>query len=99
MAPVGDAAARPAGAVSALWGPIEIALPVGSDEARAAVGQRLRTQIAGVERDLGRLEERLRSAAFLDRAPREVVAADRARARDLTARRDLLVGYLEGLRA
>ena len=99
VAPVGDAAARPAGAVSALWGPIEIALPVGSDEARAAVGQRLRTQIAGVERDLGRLEERLRSAAFLDRAPREVVAADRARARDLTARRDLLVGYLEGLRA
>jgi len=94
---LGDAAARPAGAVSAAWGQIEIALPVGSAEARAAVEQRLRKQMIGVGRDLGRLEERLRSAAFLDKAPAEVVDADRARAHDLATRRDLLARYLEGL--
>jgi valyl-tRNA synthetase len=97
VAPVGDAAARPAGSVSAAWGPIEIALPLGSDNARAALEQRLRKQISGVERDLGRLEERLRSPAFLGGAPGDVIDADRARARDLAARRELLAGYLAGL--
>jgi len=99
VTPLGDAAARPAGAVSAAWGPIEIVLPVGSPEARAAVGQRLRKQLASVERDLERLEARLSSAAFLDKAPAEVVDAGRTRVGDLTARRHLLARYLESLGA
>jgi len=91
--------ARPAGAVSALWGEVEIALRVESAQARTAARQRLQKQIREVERDLARLGERLRSASFLDRAPAEVVAADRARAHDLEARRERLARYLADLGA
>jgi len=91
-------AARPAG-VSMLWGAAEVVIPVESEDARAAAGQRLRKQRADVERDLRGLRARLQSAAFLERAPVEVVDADRARERDLAARRDTLARYLEGLEA
>ncbi|HXX39665.1 MAG TPA: valine--tRNA ligase [bacterium] len=94
-----ETGARPAGAVSALWGEVEIALRVESAQARTAARQRLQKQIREVERDLARLGERLRSASFLDRAPAEVVAADRARAHDLEARRERLARYLADLGA
>jgi len=99
LARAGAAGARPAGAVSALWGDIEIAVPVESEEARAAASQRLRKQMGGIERDLERLGERLRSPAFLEKAPVEVVAADRTRERELASRRDTLARYLAGLGA
>jgi valyl-tRNA synthetase len=90
---------RPAGAVSALWGSIEIAIPVESPAARTAVRERLRKQAETLQRDLDRLSERLRSSAFLQKAPTEVVEADQARERELSARRAALGRYLAGLEA
>jgi valyl-tRNA synthetase len=90
---------RSAGAVSMLWGEIEIVLPVESAEARAAVGDRLRKQLATLDRDLGRLGERLRSRAFMEKAPAEIVEADRTREKDLVERRKTLKRYLAGLGA
>ncbi len=95
----GDRAARPPAAVSLLWGEIEIVLPVESAEARRAVRERVRRQLAALDRDLGRLGERLRNGAFLERAPAEVVEADRARERELAERRRTLERYLVGLDA
>ncbi len=97
VAAAGEDAARPAGAVSMVWGEIEIAVPVGSDAARAAAGRRLAKQMEEVERDLARLEQRLRSPSFLEKAPAEIVAADRERARDLAGRRERLARYRAGL--
>ncbi len=88
---------RPAGAVSMMWGSTEIVLPVESPAVRAAVRERVRKQLATLDRDLSRLTERLRSPAFLDKAPAEVVQADRTRERDLMARREILERYLAGL--
>ncbi len=88
---------RPEGAVSTAWGSIEIAIPVESLEARTAVGERLRKQMGTLERDLGRLSERLRSPAFLQKAPAEVVEADQTRERELAARHRTLGRYLAGL--
>ncbi len=87
----------PSGVVSMLWGTTEIVLPIESPEARAAAGGRIKKQLATVDRDLSRLSERLRSPAFLDRAPAEVVEADRLRERELAARRDTLARYLADL--
>ncbi len=83
--------------ISMAWGTTEIVLPIESPEARRAVRDRLTKQLGTLDRDLGRLRERLRSAAFLDRAPADVVEADRARERELGARRETLAHYLVGL--
>lgn len=90
---------RPDGAVSALWESIEIVIPVESPDARTAVKERLRKQVDALGRDLDRLGERLRSPAFLERAPVEIVEADRTRERELAARREMLGRYLAGLGA
>jgi valyl-tRNA synthetase len=58
---------------------------------------RLQKQLAGVSRDLGSLEDRLRSVEFTGKAPAEVVAADRQRRDELSARRATLERYLGGL--
>ena len=90
---------RPKGAVSALWGSIEIAIPVESPDARVAVRERLRKQRESLERDLERLSVRLRSPDFLAKAPAHVVEADRTRERELAARHETLGRYLAGLGA
>ena len=90
---------RPGGAVSALWGAIEIAIPVESPDARTALRERLRKQVDALGRDLDRLGARLHSPAFLEKAPVEIVEADRARERELGARREMLGRYLAGLGA
>ena len=90
---------RPGGAVSALWGSIEIAIPVESPDARTALKERLRKQVDALGRDLDRLGARLRSPAFLEKAPVEIVEADRTRERELGARREMLGRYLAGLGA
>ena len=90
-----DAAGRRG--ISMAWGTTEIVLPIESPEARTAVRDRVKKQLTALDRDLSRLSERLRSPAFLDKAPAEVVEADRARERELAARRDTLTRYLAGL--
>jgi valyl-tRNA synthetase len=51
---------------------------------------KLRTELAQLEKQLGALESRLANEGFLARAPQEVVAAERQKALDWTARRDQL---------
>jgi valyl-tRNA synthetase len=60
---------------------------------------RLEKQLATVARDLAGLDTRLKDTAFLDRAPAEVVAADRIRRDELSAKRTALERYLVGLGA
>ncbi len=90
---------RPAGTILVPWGPLEIAIHVDSAGARRTIAERLRKELAAVERDLGRLAARLESREFLDRAPAEVVQADRARTADLAARREVLRRQLSELDA
>jgi valyl-tRNA synthetase len=92
-------APRPTGGFSALSGPVEVTLRVESEEAAAAMRTRLEKQLATVTRDLAGLETRLKDTAFLERAPAEVVAADRSRRDELSARREALERYLVGLGA
>jgi valyl-tRNA synthetase len=99
VAPPHDADGVATGAVSMIWGPAEIVLPVESEAARHAVRERLRKQLGSLEHDIARLGERLSSPAFLDNAPAGVVEADRAREQEFAARRKILQRYLADLGA
>jgi valyl-tRNA synthetase len=92
-----DEAGRARGGFSSLSGGVEVALAVASGDAAHAMRARLQKQVTTVTRDLAALEDRLHSAAFLERAPTEVVAADRLRRDELSARRATLERYLAGL--
>jgi len=80
--------------VSALSGTVEIVLP---GRVAAPIRERLRKQLATVERELTTLDDRLRSRTFLERAPAPVVEAERARQHQLSARRATLERYLADL--
>jgi len=87
----------PRGGLSALSGDTEVCLDLESGEAAQAMRARLHKQLAGVTRDLTSLDDRLGSAAFVGKAPAEVVEADRARRRELAARRETIARYLARL--
>jgi valyl-tRNA synthetase len=92
-----DGASRPRGGFSSLSGTVEIRLGVESGEAAEPMRMRLRKQLAAVARDLAGLDGRLQSTTFLERAPAEVVAADRLRRDELEEKRAMLERYLHGL--
>jgi len=96
---LGGEGPRPAAAISTLSGSIEVLIPVESPEARRTVAERLRKQLTTLDRDLRLLGDRLRSPAFLDKAPAEVVEADQAREQALASRRATLERYLTTLGA
>jgi valyl-tRNA synthetase len=58
---------------------------------------RLRTELSGLEKQLTALEARLENPGFLQRAPSTVVDAERAKAQEWRARRDLMRSRIEGL--
>jgi valyl-tRNA synthetase len=58
---------------------------------------RLRTDLAGLEKQLTALEARLQNPGFVDRAPSHVVDAERVKGEEWRARRDLLRARIEGL--
>ena len=58
---------------------------------------RLRTELAGLEKQLASLEARLENPGFVERAPAHVVEAERAKATEWRARRELLRTRIEGL--
>ena len=88
---------RPDNGFSSLCGGVEVTLAIDSGDAAQAMRARLQKQLTTVRRDLDSLDGRLRSAAFLEKAPGDVVAADRRRRDDLAARRATLERYLVGL--
>ena len=60
---------------------------------------KLRTELAGLEKQLAALEGRLANEGFVSRAPAHVVEAERVKQGEWTTRRDLLrarVGALCG---
>jgi len=91
-----ESAPRPSGALATLCGTVEIALALDSTEAAQAARTRLQKQLATVARDLASLDGRLHSREFIEKAPAEVVAADRHRRDELSARRATLERYLGG---
>ncbi len=93
----GDGASGPRGGFSSLSGDVEIRLAIESSEAAEPMRIRLRKQLATVARDLASLEGRLQSTTFLERAPADVVAADRSRREELAEKRSTLERYLHGL--
>jgi valyl-tRNA synthetase len=58
---------------------------------------RLRTDLAGLEKQLTALEARLQNPGFVARAPAHVVDAERVKGEEWRARRDLLRTRIEGL--
>jgi len=58
---------------------------------------RLRTELAGLEKQLASLEARLENPGFVSRAPANVVESERAKATEWRARRELLRTRIEGL--
>jgi valyl-tRNA synthetase len=58
---------------------------------------RLRTELTGLEKQLGSLEARLANPGFVERAPSHVVESERTKAAEWRARRDLLRTRIEGL--
>jgi valyl-tRNA synthetase len=58
---------------------------------------RLRTDLAGLEKQLAALEARLQNPGFVERAPSHVVDAERVKGEEWRARRDLLRARIEGL--
>jgi valyl-tRNA synthetase len=87
----------PRGGLSALSGETEVCLDLESGEAAQATQARLHKQLAAVTRDLTNLDDRLGSAAFVENAPADIVEADRARRRELAARRETIARYLARL--
>ena len=59
--------------------------------------KRLRTELSGLEKQLGSLEGRLRNPSFVERAPSHVIDAERAKLEEWTARREQLARRVEGL--
>jgi valyl-tRNA synthetase len=92
----GDAPRR-GGGISALSGDTEVHLAFESEEAAKAARARLHKQLVTVTRDLASLDARLSTEAFVGKAPAEVVEADRARQRQLAARRETIARYLTRL--
>jgi valyl-tRNA synthetase len=58
---------------------------------------RLRTELAGLEKQLTALEARLENPGFIGRAPPHVVESERAKSDEWRSRRDLLRARIEGL--
>jgi valyl-tRNA synthetase len=58
---------------------------------------RLRSELAGLEKQLTALEARLANPGFLERAPANVVDSERVKADEWRARRDLMRSRIEGL--
>ena len=71
--------------------PLEGVIDVGKECAR------LRTELAGLEKQLGALETRLGNPAFVERAPSNVIDAERAKLAEWSTRREQLAKRVEGL--
>jgi valyl-tRNA synthetase len=71
--------------------PLEGVIDVGKECAR------LRAELGSLEKQLGALEGRLRNPGFIERAPTQVVDAERAKLEEWSARREQLARRIEGL--
>ncbi len=86
-------AAVPAGSAHGVGG-IEHWLPVAGHVDIAAEAERLRKALAKLDKDLTRVERKLADAAFLDRAPQQVVDKEKRKQAALAQERGKLLGSL-----
>jgi valyl-tRNA synthetase len=89
----------PAGAAAnvILSGGTELIVPLEGLIDVAKECARLRTELAGLEKQLASLEARLENPGFISGAPAHVVESERAKATEWRTRRDLLCTRIEGL--
>ncbi len=73
---------------------VEVHLPLAGLIDFAAESARVEKEIARTEAELQGLRKRLDNAGFVERAPREVVEKDRARAAELAGKREKLARHL-----
>ncbi|HVE79658.1 MAG TPA: valine--tRNA ligase [Gemmatimonadaceae bacterium] len=94
---VADAAPRGAAAHALLPGGSELVVPLAGVIDLEKECRKLRAELEQLVRQLGGLEARLRNESFLSRAKPEVVAAERSRRDEWTARREQLARKVEAL--
>ncbi len=75
----------------------EVAIPAAGLVDLSAEKERLRREIKQIEEEIAKLQTRLQSPAFIERAPQDVVAETRANLAELEARRKKLSRSLSGI--
>jgi valyl-tRNA synthetase len=95
---ISEDARKPAGSAAAGLAHMEIYLPLGGIVDLDSERERLGREIEKLARDGGKIEERLGSPAFVERAPADVVQRERDRLIEMTDRRRRLERILEDLR-
>jgi valyl-tRNA synthetase len=78
-------------------GPFELAIPVTETDGLAVERERLRRELEKVRIEMARLEQKLANADFVARAPRAVVAENRARLEGLRDRHGKLEKHLANI--
>jgi valyl-tRNA synthetase len=91
--------AAPAGAASnvIIPGGTEVIVPLEGLVDVQKECAKLRTELAGLEKQLTALEGRLSNPGFVERAPQHVVESERAKAEEWRSRRELMRTRIEGL--
>ena len=92
-----DRASDEAASVVILDGGTQLIVPLAGLIDVAKECARLKTELAGLEKQLVALEGRLSNTGFVDRAPAHVIEGERAKRTEWTTRRDLLRARVEGL--
>ena len=87
-------APRPARAAVHVEPEVEVHLPLAGLIDFAAEQARVEKELLRLEGELAGIQKRLGNAGFVERAPKEVVEKDRARADELTAKREKLARHL-----
>jgi valyl-tRNA synthetase len=89
----------PEGSATALAAGVEVSVPIADHVDFGAEAERLKKEIAKVDKDIDGLDKKLANVRFVERAPAEVVAKDRARLESCRAERDTLVASLDRIEA
>ncbi len=93
----GDAA--PEGSSTALAAGAEVSVPIAEHVDVAAEVARLGKELARIDKEIGGLDKKLSNESFIERAPAEVVAKDRARLESSRQERETLQASLERIEA
>jgi valyl-tRNA synthetase len=88
--------ARPKHAAAGVVGPVEVLLPLAAEEA-ANASQRLRKELAVLEKDLAKIITKLANPDFVSRAPEDIVNTERTRQAEGEVRKAALERYLKSL--
>ena len=91
-----DSAVRPEESVVVVLPDVEIILPLADLIDKEAEAARLRKSLGDLDKQLASVRGKLGNASFVDRAPAEVVAQQRAREAELLAQRASVVALLGG---